>query len=84
MFVKPSRNQMSLTTTQNDFVVDVGDVHDVGDIERKVIFKNASNDVKREVGTGVAQMSGIVHRRSTNVKLDMVLFHRQQFRSCVR
>ena len=70
---------MCLTSTQNNFVVNVSNIHYVGDVKRKKVFENTTNNIKREIGTCMSQMAAVVNCWSANIEFDMVAFDGRQF-----
>mmetsp|Transcript_18714 Transcript_18714/g.37542 ORF Transcript_18714/g.37542 Transcript_18714/m.37542 type:complete len:249 (-) Transcript_18714:284-1030(-) len=71
---------VSLRRALDDLVVNVGDVHDEGQVVPEVALHDALDDVKAKVSTGVAHVAGVVHGGTAHVPADGVatVLHRQE------
>ena len=58
---------MGATCSVDDLVIDIGDVHTVKYVVVEVVRQHATQNVERDVGTGVTHVRCIVHRWSTAV-----------------
>ena len=52
----------------NDFIINIGNIHNECDVILKVVGHDTSDDIKGEVGTGVAHVTGCVHGRTAPEK----------------
>lgn len=59
--------EVPLPSPQDDFVIDIGDVHDESDFETKVVSQDAPNDVCGDIVSGMTQVGIVVNRRSAGI-----------------
>jgi hypothetical protein len=64
--------EMSLPPSQNDLVINVGDVHDESDMEVEIISQDTSDDVGGDIVASVAQMGIVVYCRTASIPVNVL------------
>ena len=60
-------HEFVLTSPQYDLVIDVGNIDLVQNVKMEIVFHDAAQNIKGQIGSGVAHVAGIVHGWSTCV-----------------
>jgi hypothetical protein len=71
--------EMSLPPSQNDLVINVGDVHNESNLKVEIISQDTSDDIGGDIVAGVAQMGIVVYCRTAGIPGNVLRLKRDEW-----